>query len=389
VNSTLSSRASDALQEDRLSHELPLPAPGVGAYGRTPGASGLDVPGGSGLRAPSGLRARLRSISISVSIHGPRDAEQWFARNLAWPLVLLIALLALVGTIARMSADGPSLAAPYRPLQASSGAAPVVYGLGPAPTIAAAAAYVFDADTGAVFYARHADDERAMASCTKIMTALVAVQRSSLDQLVTIGADAAAYVNSDNSYMGLGAGETLTLGELLYGLLLPSGNDAAVAIADAVGGTQGHFVAMMNQEAQALGLAHTHFANPHGLDAASHHTSARDLAILAADALRNPIIASVASTVRYVIPKTTVHKAFTLFNYNSLLPTERAPYPGAIGLKPGNTGAAGWCEAFAARRDGHLIVGVVLGDPTWSQRNDDMHALLDWGFGQDGVPPAG
>jgi D-alanyl-D-alanine carboxypeptidase len=217
----------------------------------------------------------------------------------------------------------------------------------------------------------------------------VTAQQGGLDRTITVGADAAAYVNPDNSYMGLSAGESLTLNELLYGLLLPSGNDAAIAIADAVGGTQQHFVAMMNAEAQVLGMTHTHFTNPHGLDEPGHYTTARDLATLAAVALRQSTIAAIAATGHYDIAATATHKAFSLSNYNSLLPGKAAAYPGAVGLKPGNTGAAGWCEAFAARRGGHLIVGVVLDSPTWTQRNDDMHALLDWGFAQVGVPPAG
>jgi D-alanyl-D-alanine carboxypeptidase len=189
--------------------------------------------------------------------------------------------------------------------------------------------------------------------------------------------------------MGVSAGEKLTLRELLYGLLLPSGNDAAIAIADAVGGSESHFVSMMNDQAKAFGLTHTHFANPHGLDASGHHSSARDLAVLAAYALQDPFIAQVAATSHEDIPRTATHKHYYLVNYNSLLPGGSAAYPGAIGLKPGNTGAAGWCEAFAARRNGHLIIGVVLGDPDWSTRNGDMHLLLDWGFSRIGVPPAG
>jgi D-alanyl-D-alanine carboxypeptidase len=207
--------------------------------------------------------------------------------------------------------------------------------------------------------------------------------------VVTIGADAASYVNSNNSYMGVSAGEKVSLHDLLYGLLLPSGNDAAIAIADAVGGSVSHFVAMMNDEAHTLGLTHTHFANPHGLDASGHFTSARDLAVLAAYALRDPFIAQAAATLHLDIPKTASHKHFYLTNFNSLLAGALSPYAGAIGLKPGNTGSAGWCEAFAARRNGHLVIGAVLGDPTWAVRNDDMHFLLNWGFAQVGVVPAG
>ena len=322
-----------------------------------------------------------------MQVRDPHEAERWFSRTIAWPLVLVISLAALFGAVAHEAHEGPSLATSSRRAEAAANA--LAISLGGQPAISARAGYVMDADTGAVFYARRPDEERAMASCTKIMTALVAAQQGGLDRTVTIGADAAAYVNSDNSYMGLSAGEQLTITQLLYGLLLPSGNDAAVAIADAVGGTQQHFVAMMNAEAQVLGLSHTHFANPHGLDAPDHHTTARDLAKLAAVALSQSTIAQIAATGDYYIAATATHKAYSLANYNSLLPGKAAAYPGAVGLKPGNTGAAGWCEAFAARRGGHLVVGVVLDSPTWTQRNDDMHALLDWGFAQESVVPAG
>lgn len=316
----------------------------------------------------------------------PPERRSWLARTLTAPLLLLGALLALTSTLTSLAGATPPRRAPATLDLARTYIAE--YGLTP-PHISASSAYVFDAATGTVLYQSHPDDVRAMASCTKIMTALVAVQHGHLDQMIAVGADAAALVNPDNSYMGLSQGEQVSLGDLLYGLLLPSGNDAAVAIADGVGGSEAHFVAMMNQQAQQLGLTHTHFANPHGLDAAGHHTTARDLAKLATVALGNPIIARIAATRHDVIPQTATHKTFDLWNYNSILPGGRAPYPGAIGLKPGNTGDAGWCEAFAARRYGHEVIGVVLNDPSWSVRNTDMHALLDWAFVQLGVPPAG
>jgi D-alanyl-D-alanine carboxypeptidase (penicillin-binding protein 5/6) len=296
----------------------------------------------------------------------------------------MLSLLALIVCVERW-AGVP--VAPRPSLRASAGAA-AVFG-GHPPTVSAAAAYVLDADSGGVLYTLNADDQRAMASCTKLMTALVAVQHAPLDLRVTVGPDAAALVRPYSSFMGLSAGETLTLGELLYGLLLPSGNDAAVAIADAIGGSQDHFVAMMNQEAQALGLTHTHYANPHGLDAPGHYTSARDLATLSVADLRNPVIAQVVSTPHYILPRTATHKGYDLWSQIFVLPEGRWPYPGGAGIKLGNTGNAGWCMAFAARRSGHLIVGVVLGEPTWQVRVVDVHNLLDWGFAQEGVPPAG
>ena len=277
----------------------------------------------------------------------PSERRSWLLRYLTVPLLLLGALLALAATLSSLAT---ATAPRHLPSTATNLAQAFAaeYGV-TLPHIAASAAYIFDADTGAMLFER----------------------------------------NPDSSSMGLSKGEQLTLGDLLYGLLLPSANDASVAIADGVGGSEAQFVALMNQEAQQLGLTHTHFANPHGLDADGHHTTARELAKLAALALRNPIIARIAATHHYAIPKTATHKAFDLVNYNSILPGGRTPYPGAIGLKPGNTGDAGWCEAFAARRYGHLVIGVVLNDPTWSRRNDDMHTLLDWAFVQLGVPPAG
>jgi D-alanyl-D-alanine carboxypeptidase (penicillin-binding protein 5/6) len=206
--------------------------------------------------------------------------------------------------------------------------------------------------------------------------------------MITVGADAHKLVGPDSSYMGLDTGEKLTLRDLLYGLVMPSGNDAAAAIADAIGGTEAKFVAMMNARAAQLGLTHTHFANPHGLDAPGHYTSARDLAVLSAVAMKNPTLVTIMSASRYDIPKTATHKAYHLRTGNDLLPGAGSPYPGAIGVKPGYTGPAGFCQAFAAIRHAHLIVGTVLKEPSWQVRRVDMRRLLDWGFEQEGVPAA-
>jgi serine-type D-Ala-D-Ala carboxypeptidase (penicillin-binding protein 5/6) len=304
----------------------------------------------------------------------------------AWLLLFLVPFGGLLYTVAHtphpMPSDPPRIAS-VQPLFVANGSV-----TGTSPAITAKAAFVYDADLGFVFYSKNGDLELPMASCTKIMTALLAVERGSLDQMVTIGADAAALAAPGNSYMGVSAGERLTLRDLLYGLMLPSGNDAAVAIADAIGGNLQHFVAMMNARAQQLGLVHTHFANPHGLDAPDHYTSARDLAVLAAVAMRNTTLVQITSTKHYDIPQTATHKAFSLVSGDDLIAGDLSPYPGAIGVKPGFTGDAGYCQAFAAVRRGHLIVGVVLGEPTWEIRITDMRALLDWGYAQEGIPKA-
>lgn len=254
------------------------------------------------------------------------------------------------------------------------------------PTVQAVSAFLFDPVRGVILYQKNADMERSMASTAKVMTLLLAVELGDPNQLVTIGPDAAALVNSDNSYMGVTAGEQFTLDDLLYGLVLPSGNDAAVAVADAIDGSTPAFVALMNQQAQQLGLTHTHYISPDGLDDANT-TSARDLAVLTSLLLRYPEAVRVTSTLHYQIPKSATHKAFDLWSGNDLLSGARSPYPGALG-KPGFTYAARYCQAFAARRHGDAVVGAVLGDWSWKDRIADIRALLDWGFAQDGVPPA-
>jgi serine-type D-Ala-D-Ala carboxypeptidase (penicillin-binding protein 5/6) len=265
---------------------------------------------------------------------------------------------------------------------------PAMFSVGKPPTVTAEAAFVYDPRRGLSYFAKNADMELPQASCTKIMTALLAVERGNLNQIITIGTDAQALVRPDSSYMGLTAGEKLSLKDLLYGLILPSGNDAAVAIADAIGGSVPAFVALMNARAQQLGLTRTHFMNPHGLGEPNHYTSAHDLAVVAAVAMENPILVQITSTLVYKIPKTATHKAYDLVTGDDLIPGARSPYPGAIGVKPGYTGDAGYCQAFAAIRYGHVIVGAVLNEPSWQVRITDMRSLLDWGFKQEGIPAA-
>ncbi|HET9111479.1 MAG TPA: D-alanyl-D-alanine carboxypeptidase family protein [Ktedonobacterales bacterium] len=321
-------------------------------------------------------------------VHAPRVTTSHPLRAaLSWGAYLALSTLVMVAALFQMSRVGVAQATQF---SAKTLAAAPVNGApaGAAPSVVASAAFLFDANTGLALYSKNADAELPQASCTKVMTALVAVEHGKLDQVITVGADAHALVGPDSSYMGLGVGEKLTLRDLLYGLMLPSGNDAAVAIADGVAGSVPAFVALMNQRAQQLGLTHTHFINPHGLDAPGHYTSARDLAALAAVAMRNPTIEKITSTLTYDIPVTSAHKAYHLMTGDDLLAGARSPYPGAIGVKPGFTGPAGFTMAFAAVRFGHLIVGAVMHDPSWQVRIVDMRTLLDWGFEQDGVSPA-
>lgn len=221
-----------------------------------------------------------------------------------------------------------------------------------------------------------------MASTTKIMTAVVALTYGRLDQTIRVGADAVKIESQGTSICGLALNETLTLRELLYCLMLPSGDDAAIAIADGVGGSEDGFVALMNLEAGLLGLSHTHYANPHGLDKAGHYTTAADLIKLTEYAVRSPTFAKIVSTPTITLPATAKHHKYLLTNTNELLPGEPFAYRGAIGVKTGYTGGAGYCLVFMAARPQGTLIGVVLGEPVYTARFTDAAALLTWGYAQ-------
>jgi len=250
------------------------------------------------------------------------------------------------------------------------------------PPILASSAALLDVTANRWLLLDHADVPRAMASTTKIMTALVAITHGHLDDVATADAGAVAVGQASGSNMGLVTGERLTIRDLLYGLLLPSGNDAALTIAARVGGTVPAFVAMMNREAAALGMTHTHFANPHGLDEAGHYSSAHDLAILARRALQLPLFRQIVDSSAYAIPATATHRAHRLTNLNWFLTW----YPGADGVKPGMTAAAGLCQVLSARRHGRWLIGVLLNTPDLST---DARDLMNYGFGDFHWWPSG
>jgi len=253
-----------------------------------------------------------------------------------------------------------------------------------APRIYASSAYLMDPVTGEIFYSNNALDEVPMASTTKIMTAIVAMTFGKPDQKITIGADAIKEQNGENSIANLTRGDVLTLKDLLYALLLPSGDDAAVAIADGVAGTEANFVGMMNMEAALLGFDHTHYTNVHGLDATGHYTTVGDLARIARIAIHNfPLFAQIVRTPTYVV-STPLHGQYVWHTTNELL-TPLHDYKGTIGVKTGHTGNAGYCLVFAATRSGSTLIGVLLGeqDQSGEQRFYDATALLNWGFARE------
>ena len=214
---------------------------------------------------------------------------------------------------------------------------------------------------------RNADDHLAEASLTKMMTALVALDHASLTDVIT----ATERSRSEPSVIGLDPGDTLSLEDMLYGLLLPSGNDAALAIAESVGGGSiDRFVGWMNERGATMGLHNTHFANPHGLDQEGHYTSARDIAQIAREFMAEPTLARIVRTPRYEVPGPPLYVFRTS---NPLL----GVYPGVDGIKTGFTDDAGRCLAVSVVRDGRRIITIVLNSPNIAS---DSSALLDAAF---------
>ena len=228
--------------------------------------------------------------------------------------------------------------------------------------VSAAAAVLMDADSGRLLYEKNGEKRMLIASTTKLMTALVALEQGGLQQEITVTGGHMA----EGSSMYLRPGEKLTLETLLYGLLLCSGNDAALAVTECMGGAV-PFVARMNEKAAELGMENTHFANPNGLDDEEHYSTAVDMAKLAAAAMDDPVLRRVAST------RTARIGGRTLTNHNKLL----SRVEGCVGLKTGYTRAAGRTLVSCAERDGVRLVAVTLQDgDDWN----DHASLYEQGF---------
>lgn len=237
-------------------------------------------------------------------------------------------------------------------------------------SVSASSAILIEAESGRVVYEKDADTRRSMASTTKIMTAIVALENGDLDMPIKIPK---AAVGIEGSSVYLIENETLTLRELLYALMLRSANDAATAIAIALGGSVEGFADMMNDKANELGLKDTHFENPHGLDSPQHYTTARELAIITAEALKNDVFRQIVSTQKMTLPLANEPDRRLVVNHNRLLRT----YDGCIGVKTGFTKKTGRCLVSAAEREGVTLIAVTLNAPNdWN----DHKKMLDYGF---------
>lgn len=278
----------------------------------------------------------------------------------------------------------PAAAAP-----APAAPAPTVYGTDwlakhPSPDLGihGQAAVLIDVDRQQIVWQRDPTTPRAPASLTKLVTAMVAADLGPLDRSLTVTAatdmHAAQQVEPASTIMGLGAGEVLTLRELMYGLFLRSGNDAAETIAAGIV-PRGRFIELMNQKAASLGMTQSHFTTPVGLDDPGMYSSARDLAVAGATIVkRYPELLAISGTPQIAIPQTPTHKAYPLENYNKLLLPGPLNYGGATGMKTAFTDNAGPCMVATARRGQRRLVAVTLHSDNFF---DDANKLLTYGFG--------
>ncbi len=261
--------------------------------------------------------------------------------------------------------------------------APISIGHEEPPPITAQAAAVIEEPCGALLHSVNAHQRLPPASLTKIATAVVAAEHAQLSDIVTVDVDGGDFsITTDSTVMGLTPGQQLSMRDLLYGMLLPSGSDAAIAIAERVGGSVDGFVELMNQKVQQLGLTDTHFTNPHGLDDPGLYTSAFDIAMLGRELIRQPDLAAIVRTREYQ-PN---WDGPSLRNLNLLL----GLYRGALGIKTGYTDTAGQTIVAAAERNGRRLIVSVLKS---SDIYPDTIALLDWALGNTApacaVPSAG
>ena len=243
-------------------------------------------------------------------------------------------------------------------------------------------AAVENAATGRLLWSRALNTERPMASITKVMTAFVVIRAGDLNRTITIPSAVVGYVREwDASNAGLRPGDKLTARELLYGMLLPSGADAAYALAQAYGPGIPAFIAKMNAVAKLLGMSRTHFSNFDGLPYPtpySNYSTAANLLTLGRVAMRSPLFRSIVDQRSYRLAARSGHHGYYWRNLNPLF----GYYPGAIGIKPGYTGAAGQCLLFEATRKGYSVIGVTLHSPgsITDPNRADATRILNWAF---------
>jgi D-alanyl-D-alanine carboxypeptidase (penicillin-binding protein 5/6) len=265
------------------------------------------------------------------------------------------------------------IAGPVAALAALLAGAPPVAAQGDQPSVGAPAAIVIDAKTGERLYAKNPGDERAIASTTKLMTALLTLERAEPGAVFTMPPYASSPVESK---LGLQTGERMTVRDLLRAMMLPSANDAAYDLAVNISGSEDEFVDQMNERASSLGLDDTHYSTPVGLDDPGNYSSARDLADLTRRLLRNRTFARVVDMESAQLESGSMPR--TVVNRNTLV----LEYPWVTGVKTGHTLEAGYVLVGSATARGASVVSVVLGTPSEAARDADSLELLKWALGQ-------
>lgn len=248
------------------------------------------------------------------------------------------------------------------------------------PVPNAESAIVLDSRSGDVIYALEADKRVYPAGLTNIMTAIVALENMNLADKCTVTKEALAGITYDQPQLGMKEGETYTVEQLLYAIILNSNNDASNTLAIAVSGSIDEFVNKMNEKARELGLSNTNFANPSGLQNENHYTTASDMALLAKYAMQNQSLVDIAKTQRYTFPPTSARSSEkTILSTNHLVSRYKYPYhyyPNATGLKSGNSTDAGYCLAASAVKNGFSVLSVIMGAPN-TDANENAYSFRD------------
>lgn len=246
---------------------------------------------------------------------------------------------------------------------------------------------LIEANTGKILYEKNSNDVRFPASTTKIMTAILTVENCNLDDVATVSHNAVYSIPYDYTHASLKEGEELTIEQLLYALMIPSANDAAIVLAEHISGSAEEFAKLMNKRAEELGCKNTHFVNPNGIHSKDHTSTSYDLALMGKFAMQNSIIRKIVSTTQFTLPATNKYsKTDRIFNNsNDLLNTySRYYYEGTTGVKTGYTGEAGNCIIASARKNDFEVILVVLGGESTntglSQRYLDCKTLFDYAF---------
>ena len=305
--------------------------------------------------------------------------------------LLALFLCLMILTAPALAADETTAATPDDASQSVDTSAEAAVSAAPEYHANAKAALLIDLNTGRTIYEQDADEQVYPASLTKIMTCLLALENGNLSDVVTITDEAYADLVSGSSTADLQVGEQLRLEDLLYCMMVESGNEAANAVAAHIGGTIEDFVQMMNERAYELGCTHTHFMNPHGLHNESHYTTARDLSLIVQAALKSENFRTITNTAEYTLPATNLSDERVLKTTNMLIfqnSGNRYYYPKAIGIKTGYTTPAGRCVISAARSSGMYLLGIICGAETTVLETGDIQMesfpecinLFNYGF---------